>query len=219
MRSGLSYSVVGIGCGALALAGMVVLTASCASSGRAPPVTGPEAEALFTALTGTWVLDEHASSPPLLAPPDTEPTTSDSFVIIKGPGGSSQIIGDVGSRASSLAGRENALEVLARRPNTLLLEADGERLVYAPTPGQSVTIPMNGVPATQMEGKHRLQTRVVWDGGRLALEHTVNPDDRIRVVMEVVDGQLRITRTIRIFGSADSLPPIVLVYGRDAGGG
>ena len=216
MRSGLSYSVVGIGCGALALAGMVVLTASCASSGRAPPVTGPEAEALFTALTGTWVLDEHASSPPLLAPPDTEPTTSDSFVIIKGPGGSSQIIGDVGSRASSLAGRENAL---GRRPITLSLRADGERLVYAPTPGQSVTIPMNGAPATQMEGAHRLQTRVVWDGGRLALEHTVNPDDRIRVVMEVFDGQLRITRTIRIFGSADSLPPIVLVYGRDAGGG
>ena len=47
----------------------------------------------------------------------------------------------------------------------------------------------------------------------------MNPDDRIRVVMEVVDGQLRITRTIRIFGSADSLPPIVLVYGRDVGGG
>ena len=88
-----------------------------------------------------------------------------------------------------------------------------------PTPGQSVTIPMSGTPATQMEGGHRLQTRVVWDDGRLALEHTVNPDDRLRVLMEVVDGQLRITRTIRIFGSADSLPPIVLVYGRDLGRG
>lgn len=219
MNSRVSHPVAGIGYGGLALAGMVVLTASCASSGRATPVTGPAAEALFAALSGTWVLDERASSPPLIAPPDTEPTTTDSFVIIRGPGGSSQIIGDGGSRASSLADRENALEVLGRRPITLSLRADGERLVYIPAPGQSVTIPMSGAPATQMEGAHRLQTRVVWDDGRLALEHTVNPDDRVRVVMEVVDGQLRITRTIRIFGSTGSLPPIVLVYGRDSSGG
>ena len=152
MKRRVSHSLAGIGYGGPVLAGMVVLTASCASSGRANPVTGPAAEALFAALTGTWILDEQASSPPLIAPPDTESTTTDSFVIIRGPGGSSQIIGDVGSGASSLAGRENAVEVLARRPITLSLRADGERLVYTPAPGQSVTIRMNGAPATQMEG-------------------------------------------------------------------
>lgn len=217
MKSRVSPSVAGIGSGGLVLAGMVVLTASCASSGRNTPVTGPEAEALFAALSGTWVLDERESSPPMGTPATTGLDTPGSFVIIKGPGGSSQIIGDVGGGESSLAGRENSLEVLARRPVRLALRLDGTQLVYTPTPGVGVTVPMNGGSATQMEGEHRVQTRVIWEDGRLGLEHTVNPDDRVRVVMEVVDGQLKITRTMRIFGAADSPLPLVLVYRRDEG--
>ena len=49
MKRRVSHSLAGIGCGGLVLAGMVVLTASCASGGRADPVTGPAAEALFAA--------------------------------------------------------------------------------------------------------------------------------------------------------------------------
>ena len=217
MRSRISHSVVGIGSGGLVLAGMVALTAACASSGRATPVTGPEAEALFAALTGTWVLDERESSPPMGMPTTAGPDTPDSFTIIKGPGGSSQIIGDVGGGESSLASRENTLEVLARRPIRLVLGVDGAQLVYTPTPGQSVTVPMDGGSATQMEGEHRVQTRVIWEDDKLGLEHTVNPDDRVRVVMEVVDGQLKMARTMRVFGEAGSPLPIVLVYGRVEG--
>ena len=217
MKSRVSHSVVGIGFGGLALAGTAVLTAACASSGRATPVTGPEAEALFAALTGTWVLDERESSPPMDMPTTAAPDTPGSFTIIKGPGGSGQIIYDGGSGASSLAGRENTLQVLARRPITLVLGVDGEQLVYTPAPGQSVTVPMDGGSATQLEGKHRVQTRVIWEDDKLGLEHTVNPDDRVRVVMEVVDGQLKMTRTVRVFGEAGSPLPIVLVYGRVEG--
>ena len=218
MMSRVSHSVVGIGCGGLVLTGMVVLTASCASSGRAAPVTGPEAEALFAALSGTWVLDEGESSPPMGTVTSAGPDSPDSFVIIKGPGGSGQIIGASGGGENSLAGRENTLEVLSRRPVRLVLGVDGEQLVYTATPGVSVTVPMNGGSATQMEGEHRVQTRVIWDDEKLGLEHTVNPDDRVRVVLEVVDGQLKMTRTMRIFGAADSPLPLVLVYGRDEGG-
>ena len=217
MKGRISHSVVGIGSGGLALAGMVALTAACASSGRATPVTGPEAEALFAALTGTWVLDERESSPPMGMPTTAGPDTPGGFTIIKGPGGSGQIIGDVGGDESSLAARENTLEVLARRPARLVLGVDGERLVYTPTPGQSVTVPMDGGSATQMEGEHRVQTRVIWEDDKLGLEHTVNPDDRVRVVLEVVDGRLEMTRTVRVFGSADSPLPLVLVYGRAEG--
>ncbi len=218
MKSRVSHSVVGIGCGGLVLTGMVVLTASCASSGRAAPVTGPEAEALFAALSGTWVLDERESSPPMGTVTSAGPDSPDSFVIIKGPGGSGQIIGASGGGESSLAGRENTLEVLARRPVRLVLGVDGERLVYTPAPGQSVTVLMSGAPTAQHEGEHRVQTRVIWDDEKLGLEHTVNPDDRVRVVLEVVDGQLKMTRTMRIFGAADSPLPLVLVYRRDEGG-
>lgn len=217
MKSRVSPSVAGIGSGGLVLAGMVVLTASCASSGRNTPVTGPEAEALFAALSGTWVLDERESWQPMGMPATAGPDTPDSFVIIRGPGGSGQIIGDVGGGESSLAGRENTLEVLARRPVRLVLGVDGSQFVYTPTPGESVTVLMDGGSATQMEGEHRVQTRVIWEDGKLGLEHTVNPDDRVRVVMEVVDGQLKMTRTMRIFGAADSPLPLVLVYGRVQG--
>lgn len=214
MKSRFTDSVIAISLGGLVLAGVAGMTVGCASSGRASPVTGPAAEALFVALTGRWVLDERASSPPMNIASTADPG-DESFTIIKGPGGSGQIIGAPGAGSNSLAGRENTLEVLARRPVTLVLRVDGGELVYTPTPGQSVTVPMSGGSITQFEGEHRVLTRIVWDDDQLGLEHTVNPDDRIRVVMEVVDGRLRMTRTLRIFGAADASLPLVLVFSRD----
>ena len=221
MRRSATHFGAGGWYGCLGLAGMVALTGACASGGgrAAPPLEGPEAEALFADLTGTWVLDEEASSPPMIATAsDVDPVTPESFVIIKRSDGSGEIIGTGSGSGRSLAGRGKTLDVLARRPLTLVLTLDAERLVYAPTPGQSVTVRMNGTPATQQEGGRWFQTRVVWDDSGLALEHTVNPDDRVHVVMEVVDGQLKITRSMQVFGSAAAPPPLVLVYGRDEGG-
>lgn len=216
MKSGVSHSVVGVGFGGLALAVMVGLTASCASSGRAPPLTGPEAEALFAALTGQWVLDERESSSPMDVPSAPEVET-ESFTIVRGPGGSGQVFGDVGDIEASLANREKALEVLARWPATLVLKVDGLQLVYTPTPGESVTVPMSGESTTQFEGDHRVHTQVVWDDGKLGLEHSVDSKAWVREVLEVVDGRLTMTRTMRVLGVTNSPPPLVLVYGRAEG--
>lgn len=216
MKSRESQSVVNLAFGFLALAGLAVLTSACASSGRAPPVTGPEAEALFAALTGTWVLDERESSTPMDLPAALEVET-ESFVVARGPGGSGQVIGDVTDIRVSLAKREKARELLGRWPTTLVLAVDEVQVAYAPTPGESVTVPMSGESTTQFEGEHRVHTRVVWDDGRLGLEHSVDSEAWVREVLEVVDGRLRMTRTMRVLGEPGSPAPLVLVYWRDEG--
>lgn len=216
MKSRESHSVVNLVFGFLALAGLAVLTSACASSGRAPPVTGPEAEALFAALTGTWVLDERESSSPMDMPAAPEVET-ESFVIVRGPGGSGQIIGDVNDIQVSLAKREKAHEVLGRWPTTLVLLVDEVQVAYTPTPGESLTVPMSGESTTQFEGEHRLHTRVVWEDGKLGLEHSLDSEAWVREVLEVVDGRLRMTRTMRVLGAAGSPAPLVLIYRRDEG--
>ncbi len=215
MKSRESQSVVSLAFGFLALAGLAVLTSACASSGRAPPVTGPEAEALFAALTGTWVLDERESSSPMDMPAALEVT--ESFVIVRGPGGSGQVIGDVNDIQVSLAKREKAREVLGRWPTTLVLLVDEVQVAYTPTTGESITVPMSGESTTQFEGEHRLHTRVVWEDGELGLEHSVDSEAWVREVLEVVDGRLRMTRTMRVLGQAGSPAPLVLIYRRDEG--
>ena len=215
MKSRESHSVVNLAFGFLALAGLAVLTSACASSGRAPPVTGPEAEALFAALTGTWVLDEGESSSPMDMPAALEVT--ESFVIVRGPGGSGQVIGDVNEIQVSLAKREKAREVLGRWPTTLVLLVDEVQVAYTPTTGESLTVPMSGESTTQFEGEHRLHTRVVWDDGSLGLEHSVDSEAWVREVLEVVDGRLKMTRTMRVLGAAGSPAPLVLIYWRDEG--
>ena len=214
MKSRASHSVLGIGLGGLALACMATLTAACASSGRAAPVTGPEAEALFAALTGKWALDERESSSPMDVPSAPEVQT-ESFLIARRPGEPAQVVGDVGDIEGWLANREKALELLARWPGTLVLRVDGVQVVYTPTPGESITVPMSGDAITQFEGQHRVHTRVVWDDGKLGLEHSVDSEVWVREVLEVVDGRLTMTRTLRILGEANSPSPLVLVYNRE----
>ena len=219
MTSRESQAVVGarFAFGGPALVGMVLLTAACASTGRSAPVTGPEAEALFAALTGTWVLDERESASPLDMPAAPEVET-ESFVIVRGPGESGQVIGDVNDIQVSLAKREKAREVLGRWPTTLVLVVDEVQVAYTPTPGESITVPMGGESTMHFEGEHRVHTRVVWDDGRLGLEHSVDSEAWVREVLEVVDGRLRMTRTMRVLSEAGSSAPLVLVYWQDEGG-
>ncbi|MXX34707.1 MAG: hypothetical protein F4107_03115 [Gemmatimonadetes bacterium] len=209
-------SIVEISFNGLVLACVATLTTACATGGRAPPVTGPEAEAIFAALTGQWVLDERESSSPMDVPPAPE-VEVESFIVARGPGESGQSFGDVGDIEAWLATHEKAREVLARWPATLVLRVDGQQLVYTPTPGESVTVPMSGESTTQFEGDHRVQTRVVWDDGKLGLEHSVDAEAWVREVLEAVDGRLIMTRTMRVVGEVNSAPPLVLVYDREEG--
>ena len=59
MRIGTMFSSRGHGGAGMALVGLAVLAAACASRGGAPtPLTGAEAEAFFAGLNGVWELDE-----------------------------------------------------------------------------------------------------------------------------------------------------------------
>lgn len=189
---------------------VAVWTAGCASGGGGRAVmTRAEIDSLLAEYAGNWVLDESASSPQISIPSMPDKTVT---AVV-----SSQ---DIERYARTLeaemnkeaALREATFEVLMRRPATLVLQAAGEQLVYAPTPGERLTLPINGGAVSQLEGAYTVRTQVVWEGSRLGFRHVVGVEGRVRVVLQIVDGQLRMTRTIRIGGEA--VAPIVLVYDR-----
>ena len=210
MKTGATCSIRRPGFGGAAVAGMAMLTTACASGGRAPPPIGPEAEALFAELTGAWVLDESASS----APTETDPSQVGprSFTIVKGPGNQGRIIGDVAALSVSPSVREATYEVLWRRPRMLALRLDGLTLVYTPLAGESIEVPMNRGSVTRTVGRESVRTETFWDEDGLGFEHMVGSQGRVRVLLNVVDGRLELTRTLHLAG--DVVPPIVLRYDR-----
>jgi len=217
MRTGATFRSRARGVAAVAVAGSAALTAACASGGGGPrPVVGAEAEALSAELSGVWVLDESGSSAPTGMGPAPRSSGSGSFTIIKGPGGQSRIVGDVPSGIAAPKARPATFAVLLRRPEILTLRVDSAQLVYMPLSGRNIHVPMGGEWTSQTEGESEVRTRVVWDEGRLGLEHEVDASGWVTEVLEVVNGRLRMTREIHRAGES---PPIVLVYDRDAGEG
>ena len=212
MRTGRTFSSRGHGVGGMALAGLTALTTACASGGGAPPLTGAEAEALFAGLTGVWVLDEYSSTMPKIEL-QSEPTMIP-FEDME------QARQEAVRRGEEAAQRLMAeLEPIFRvfqRPSTLILRVDEERLVFVPTPGHSMEVPMSGKWIEQTPGGKPVRTRVYWDGGRLALEHRPRSGGQVRAVLEIVDGRLQITTRMRVIRT--SVSPFVLVYDRDEGG-
>ena len=213
MKKRTTVPVGGIGVGRLALVGVAAMAVACASGGGGvPSVTGAEVEALAALFGGRWELDESSSSSQIRVP-RADPET---ITIVVSSTGRGRVPPDVAAGQRSPAARQAAFEVLRRRPRTLALQVDGAELVYAPTPGQSLAIPINGGSSTQFEGGQLVRTRVLWDGVKLEFEHAVGSDGRVREVLELVDGRLEMTRTIRV--SSETVPPLVLVYDRDRGG-
>ncbi len=111
------------------------------------------------------------------------------------------------------------LEVWLDRPSTLILRVDEDGVVYMPTPGRKVEIPMSGewIIWQDPEGQS-VRARVSWDGDRLALEHRAGSGGRVRSVLEIVDDRLRISRTLRLPRMSAPTRPYVLMYDRDEGG-
>jgi len=98
-------------------------------------------------------------------------------------------------------------------PTTVILQVDEEKLVFVPTPGHRVEVPMSGEWIEQTPGGHPVRTRVYWDDDRLALEHRPRSGGQVRAILEIEDGRLQITTRIRVLRR--SAPPIVMVYDRD----
>ncbi len=194
------------------LAALAVLAAACASGGGGVrQLTEAEAEVMGAFFGGTWVLDESGSSPQIAAPRPKEQT----FTVVVSSADRGRVPPEVQEAVEAEEVRQAAFLVLRWRPKTLVLRVDGSELAYAPTPGQSIAIPINGGSTTQYEDRHLVRTRVRWDGFKLEFDHQVGPDGRIGEVLEVVDARLRMTRTIRVAG--ETVPPLVLWYDREGG--
>jgi len=202
------------GLGRLLVGAVAAIGAACASGGGGWAVmTRAEIDALLAGYAGHWVLDESASSPQVTIPrPETRTETG---VVRADQLDRLRREAEQGQRLMAL--RQATFELLRRRPEALVLGVQGDELVYIPTPGESITLPLNGGWVSQTGGEHRVRSRVFWDGPRLGVEHMVGSDGRVRLVLEIVEGRLEMTRTIRFLG--ERVAPILLVYvrGRDFG--
>ena len=186
--------------------------AACASGGSSPPVTGPAAEALFTGLTGAWVLDMDATLATRGSPPSGVGSGGAPVVPADAASHVSQQIRDEEDRATF----DEDAGALVWPPRTLALHVDPTQVVFMPTPGDGVTLLMDGTPVTDTVNDLRVRTRVSWQAERLCLERKVDSGLEAREVFEVVDGRLTITRTLHALDVTSD--PFLWVYDRKEGG-
>ncbi|MDE0357043.1 MAG: hypothetical protein OXN92_04785 [Gammaproteobacteria bacterium] len=197
------------GLGRLLVVAVAAIGAACASGGGGWAVmTRAEIDAMLAGYAGNWALDESASSPQVTVPgPETRIGTrvvrADQLDDLRR---------EAEERQRLMAIRQATFELLRHRPEALVLVAQGDELAYIPTPGESITLPLNGGWVSQTGGEHRVRTRAFRDGPRFGLEHTVGSDGWVSVVLEVVEGRLKMTRTMRFM--SERVAPIVLVYVR-----
>ncbi len=195
MRTNATFTNHGAGARKVALAALAAFSTACASGGGAPPVIGPEAEAAFAALAGDWVLNESISTAQIEMPPVT--TSS------------------AGASPFQAAARQRAaFMVFMDRPAGLTLRVDAEAMAYVPSTGESIEVPKSGRAVSRQVNRQIIRTRVFWEEGRLGLQHDIDVW-RVRETLDLVNGRLEVTRTIRITG--ETWPPIVLRYDRDEG--
>lgn len=203
----------------MVLAGLAVLAAACASRGGAPtPLTGAEAEAFFAGLNGVWELDESSFTGPFKFQLQKDQTEVLQFETLEEARQVSERIAQE-SIQRTIAALKPIMEVWLQEPNTLILRVDEERMIYVPTPGRSMEIPMSGewIIWQDAEGQS-VRARVSWDGDRLALERRVGSHGQVRSVLEIVDGRLRISRALRVPRMSTPTPRFILMYDRDEGG-
>ena len=206
MKNRTTAPLGGIEVGRLALVGVVAMAVACASGGGSARMTVAEAEALVADYAGRWVLDESGSSPQIAMP---RGFTGETTVVVSSQD-REQVRREMETEESI---RKATFEVLRRRPSTLALRVEGDQLVYSPQPGESIALPMDGGSISQLGGERHIRTRVFWQVGRLGLEHAVGSEGQVREVLEIIDGRLEMTRTIRVQG--ETVPPLVLVYDRE----
>ncbi len=184
----------------------------CASGGGGPPVAGAQAQALFSAYSGRWELDVSSSTAQI---PNQLEGVADEAPVADIARNESRTMRRyrrmVESRRMSVSDMRATIEVLRRRPETLLLRASEVELGYTPIPGTTITVPMDGTEVEMREGEHRIRTKVSWEGPILSLDHHVVGGGRVREQLEVIGDRLIMTRTIVASGPSE---PLVLAYDR-----
>ena len=185
-----------------AFAAQAVLASSvagCASGGGGPPVSGAEAATLFASYSGRWTLDEASSTPQISnhmegvrdeAPVD-DITRNESRAMRR-------YRRMMQSRRMSVADMRATVEVLRRRPATLVLRASEAELSYTPSAGAgaALALPMDGSEVETPEDESRVRSKLRWDGGLLVIEHQVVGGGRVRETLEVVGDRLIMNRVL-----------------------
>ena len=191
----------------------LVAAMGCAGGGGGPPVTGEAAASLFASYSGRWELDESSSTAQI---PNELEGVQDEVPVADISRNESRYMRRIRrmyeSRRMSIAHMRTTIEVLRRRPESLILTIDETELVYTPIPGNTVTVLMDGSEIELREGEHRVRTNVDWDGSLLSLEHQVVSGGRVKETLEVIGDRLIMTRSISTGGAASE--PLVLAYDR-----
>ena len=191
----------------------VSVTLGCAGGGGGPPVSGEAAASLFATYSGRWELDESSSTPQI--PNQLEGVQEEAPVADIARNETREMRRYrrmYESRQMSVAHMRTTIEVLRRRPETLVLTVNATQLVYTPIPGETLTVPMDGTDLEIREGEHRVRTNIEWDGPLLALEHQVVSGGTVRESLEVVGDRMIMGRTISGAGVGE---PLVLAYDRN----
>ena len=191
----------------------IAVLPGCAGGGGGPPVTGEAAASLFATYSGRWELDESSSTPQI---PNQLEGVEDEVPVADIARNETREMRRYRrmyeSRQMSIAHMRTTIEVLRRRPETLVLTINETELVYTPIPGETLTVPMDGTDIEMREGEHRVRTNIEWDGPLLALEHQVVSGGTVRETLEVVGDRMIMRRT---FSSAGTGEPLVLAYDRN----
>lgn len=192
----------------------LVVTMGCAGGGSGPSVTGEAAASLFASYSGRWELDVSSSTAQI---PNPLEGVKDEVPIADISRNETRYMRRIRrmyeSRRMSNSHMRTTIEVLRRRPETLIMTADDTELVYTPIPGNTMTIPMDGTEIELREGEHRVRTNVDWDGSLLSLEHQVVAGGRVKETLEVIGDRLVMTRSVTTGGGASE--PLVLAYDRN----
>lgn len=190
----------------------LVITLGCAGGGGGPPVAGEAAAALFATYSGRWELDESSSTAQI---PNQLEGVQDETPIADISRNETREMRRYRrmyeSRRMSVAHMRTTIEVLRRRPETLVLTINETELVYTPIPGETLAVPMDGTDLEVRKGEHRVRTSVEWSGPVLSLEHQVVSGGVVRETLEVVGDRMIMTRTISGTGAGE---PLVLAYDR-----
>lgn len=192
----------------------LVATMGCAGGGGGPPVSGEAAASLFATYSGRWELDESSSTAQI--PNQLEGVKDDVPVADIARNESREMRRYrrmYESRRMSIAHMRTTIEVLRRRPESLILTISETELVYTPIPGNTLSLPMDGTEIERREGEHRVRTNVDWNGSLLSLEYQVVSGGRVREALEVIGDRLIMTRSISTGGGASE--PLVLAYDRN----
>lgn len=150
------------GLGRLLVVAVAAIGTGCVSGGgvQRAVMTQAEIDLLLAEYVGIWALDESASSPQVTIP---RPETRTETRVVR-----ADQLDDLRREAEEgrrlMAVRQATFELLLHRPESLALGMEGEGLVSISTPGESITLPVNGGWVSRGGGVHRVRTRAFWDG-------------------------------------------------------